>query len=134
MTYLVDTDYVVDWLKGRPAAIQLLTTLHHDDLAISHMSYGEIYEGIEYGRDRTAAERGFRQFLRGVTVLPTTHAIMRRFAQVRGQLRAQGQLIGDMDLLIAATALATNRTLVTRNQRHFARVPELRIYQAPAAL
>jgi tRNA(fMet)-specific endonuclease VapC len=133
MTYLVDTDYVVDWLKGRPEAVQLLTTLRRDGLAISHITYGEVYEGIEYGRDRTAIARGFRQFLRGVTLLPTTQPIMRRFAQVRGQLRAQGQLIGDMDLLIAATALATHRTLVTRNHRHFARVPGLSVYQQPAA-
>src|SRR6187402_3133952 len=111
MTYLVDTDYVVDWLKGRPDAVQLLSTLRHDGLAISHITYGEVYEGIEYGQNRTAIERGFRQFLRGVTVLPTTQPIMRRFALIRGRLRAQGLLIGDMDLLIAATALATNRML-----------------------
>src|SRR3712207_914572 len=99
MTYLVDTDYVVDWLKGRPAAVQLLTTLRRDGLAISHITYGEIYEGIYYGRDRRTAEQGFRQFLRSVSVVPTTHTIMRRFAAVRGQLRAEGQLIDDMDLL-----------------------------------
>ena len=132
MTYLVDTDYVVEWLKGRPAAVQLLTSLRPDGLAISHITYGEVYEGIEYGRDRVATEHGFRQFLRGVTILPTTQAIMRRFAQVRGQLRAQGQLIGDMDLLIAATALASNRTLVTRNRRHFDRVPGLAIHDTTA--
>jgi tRNA(fMet)-specific endonuclease VapC len=134
MTYLVDTDYVVDWLKGHPAAVQLLTTLRADGLAISHITYGEIYEGIYYGRDRTTAEQGFRQFLRAVSVLPTTHTIMRRFAQVRGQLRVQGHLIGDMDLLIAATALATDRTLVTGNRRHFDRVPGLTVYQPPVAI
>ena len=132
MTYLVDTDYVVEWLKGRPAAVQLLTSLRPDGLAISHITYGEVYEGIEYGRDQATTEHGFRQFLRGVTVLPTTQTIMRRFAQVRGQLRAQGQLIGDMDLLIAATALASNRTLVTRNRRHFDRVPGLAIHDTTA--
>jgi predicted nucleic acid-binding protein len=133
MTYLVDTDYVVDWLKGRPDAVQLLTTLRRDGLAISHNTYGEVYEGIEYGQNRTDIERGFRQFLRGVTLLPTTQPIMRRFAQVRGRLRAQGLLIGDMDLLIAATALATNRTLVTRNRRHFDRIPGLTLYGATTA-
>ncbi len=129
MTYLVDTDYVADWLKGRPAAVQLLTTLRQDGLAISDITYGEIYEGIYYGRDPKAAEQGFRQFLRRVTVLPTNRTIMRRFARLRGDLRAQGQLIGDMDLLIAATALAANLILVTRNRRHFKRIPGLSLHQ-----
>ncbi len=59
MTYLVDSDYVADWLKGRSAAIQLLTTLRQDGLAISDITYGEIYEGIYYGR-------GVRAVLRSV--------------------------------------------------------------------
>ena len=128
MSYLVDSDYVADWLKGRPDAVRLLTTLRTDGLAISVITYGEIYEGVYYGRDPAAAERGFRQFLRAVTVLPTTRTIMRRFARLRGDLRALGQLIGDMDLLIAATALAADLTLVTRNRRHFARIPDLRLH------
>jgi predicted nucleic acid-binding protein len=37
-------------------------------------------------------------------------------------------LIPDTDLLIAATALAENLTLVTRNVRHFNRIPELKLY------
>ena len=129
MTYLVDSDYVADWLKGRPDAVQLLTALRTDGLAVSDITYGEIYEGIYYGRDPTANERGFRQFLRRVAVLPTNRTIMRRFARLRGDLRARGQLIGDMDLLIAATALAADLTLVTRNRRHFERIPDLRLHR-----
>ena len=128
MTYLVDTDDVAAWLKGRPAAVQLLTTLRTDGLAISDITDGEISEGIDYGRDPTAAEQGFRHFLRRVTVLPTNRTSMRRFGRLRGALRAQGQLIGDMDLLIAATALAANLILVTRNRRHVERIADLRLH------
>jgi tRNA(fMet)-specific endonuclease VapC len=53
---------------------------------------------------------------------------MKRFAQIRGQLRRQGQLIGDMDVLIAATALHHGLVLVTANRRHFDRVPNLMVY------
>jgi tRNA(fMet)-specific endonuclease VapC len=58
-----------------------------------------------------------------------TDQIVERFARQRAALRRQGQLIPDMDLLIAATALEENLTLVTRNIRHFERIPELRLYQ-----
>jgi tRNA(fMet)-specific endonuclease VapC len=54
---------------------------------------------------------------------------MQRFARVRGELRRAGMIIGDFDLLIAATALHHKLTVVTRNVRHFQRIPELALYQ-----
>ena len=53
---------------------------------------------------------------------------MRRFARLRGELRQRGLLIPDPDILIAATALTHNLTLVTRNRRHFERIPDLPLY------
>jgi predicted nucleic acid-binding protein len=55
--------------------------------------------------------------------------IMTRFARIRGDLRRQGQSIGDLDLLIAATAIHHDLTLVTRNVRHYARIPDLKLHQ-----
>jgi predicted nucleic acid-binding protein len=130
MTYLVDTDVIADWLKGIQSARTLLPTLQPAGLAVSILPIGEIEEGIVYGYPQTAQAHaaGFRQFLRGVTVLPLTRRIMHRFAQVRGDLRQRGLIIGDFDIAIAATALHYNLSLVTRNTRHFQRVPGLTIY------
>jgi tRNA(fMet)-specific endonuclease VapC len=55
---------------------------------------------------------------------------MEVFARTRADLRRSGQLIADLDLLIAATALHHDLTLLTRNVRHFARIPGLRLYQS----
>lgn len=68
-------------------------------------------------------------FLQDVDVVPLDVAIMRRFARLRGGLRAAGKPISDFDLLIAATALQYNLILVTRNLRHFERIVDLSIYQ-----
>ncbi len=54
---------------------------------------------------------------------------MERFAQNRYLLQRQGNVIPDLDLLVAATALHHGLTLLTRNLRHFSRVPGLRLYQ-----
>jgi len=131
MTYLVDTDYVADYLGGMSWAQELLQVHAAEGLSISLMTLGEIYEGIEYGRDPQAADRVFRTFLSGVTVLSFNRVIMRRFAHIRGALRRQGQLIGDPDILIAATALHHDLILLTRNRRHFERIPDLRLMPAP---
>lgn len=128
MKYLIDTHWVASWLNARQEAVTLLSSLEPDGLAISQATYGEIYEGIYFGRDPKLTEAVFRRFLRSITVLPVNQTIWRRFAQIRGQLRRQGQLIGDMDVLIAATALHHGLELVTSNLRHFQRVPDLVIY------
>lgn len=130
MKYLVDTDWVVEYLKGRDPAVRVLDTMAPEDLAISLITYGEIYEGIYSGRDPKRAAQGFSQFLQGVEVIPVNKSMMRRFAQIRGQLRKSGQIIGDLDILIAATALYYDLTLITHNIRHFSRVPNLKLYQS----
>jgi predicted nucleic acid-binding protein len=129
MSYLVDTDRVASYLNGRPDAVTLLSSLRQDGLEISIITYGEIYDGIYASNDPRSKEASFLQFLRRVEVLPLTRTVMKRFARIRGQLRRQGQIIGDPDILIAATALQYDLTLVTRNLRHFGRISELSIYQ-----
>jgi predicted nucleic acid-binding protein len=132
VTYLVDSDYVADWLKGRNDAVALLSDLADQGLAISIITYGEIYEGIIYGQNPAALANVFRRLLRGVDVLPLNRSTMRRFAAIRGQLRAEGKIIGDPDILIAATALQHGHILVTRNVRDFARIAGLKIHRLEA--
>lgn len=126
MKYLVDTDRVVDYLKGRGEAVRLLRGLQPDGIGISIVSYGEIYEGIYYGSEPRTQEQGFRRFLGGVEVIPLNRPAMRRFARLRGKLRNEGMLVPDPDLLIGATALEHHLTLVTGNYEHFRRIPSLR--------
>ncbi len=128
MTYLIDTDVVAYWLKGRPEEITLLDSLAPHHLAVSLITYGEIYEGVYYGYDPKAHEQTFRQFLRGVKVVPLTKLIMRCFARIRGELRRKGNIISDNDIMIAATALHYHYPLLTYNRRHFERIPDLALY------
>ncbi len=51
---------------------------------------------------------------------------MQRFARIRGDLRQRGQLIGDPDILIATTALYYDLILLTRNKKHYQRIPLLK--------
>ncbi|MFN8592295.1 MAG: hypothetical protein U0031_12620 [Thermomicrobiales bacterium] len=60
---------------------------------------------------------------------PRLTPIMDDVANTRAAPRSGGHLIPDMDLLIAATAIQHDLTLVTRNRRHFARAPRLRLYR-----
>jgi tRNA(fMet)-specific endonuclease VapC len=130
MSYLVDTDWVIDYLKGVSTAVHLLDSLAHEGLYISLITYGEIYEGIYYGKNTIRHDQVFQHFLQGVSVLALSEDIMREFARIRGQLRSKGQMIGDADILIGATAIHHEMTLLTQNIRHFERIPHLQLYQS----
>jgi predicted nucleic acid-binding protein len=131
MSYLLETDRVVDWLKGRSDAVDLVGRLANNGVAISLITYGEIYDGIYHGHNPDQRERDFERFLRIVDIVPLTQPILRLFARERGRLRQQGQTVSDMDLLIAATAIHHQLVLVTRNLRHYSRVSGLQIYRDP---
>lgn len=127
MTTLVDSDIVIDHLRGQREARRFLAARLPHGLCICIIRYGEIYEGIYSGREAEHHELGFLAFLQDVTVEPLTLTIMREFARLRADLRAAGMLIPDPDLLIAATALDRGMPLATRNVRHFGRIPGLRL-------
>jgi tRNA(fMet)-specific endonuclease VapC len=97
-------------------------------LAISVIAYGEIIEGAHNSPQPLSHLTALREFLSGFDILPIDEATMEYFAEYRSRLRRQGMLIPDMDLLIASTASRFDLILLTRNQRHFRRIPELRFY------
>jgi len=129
MTYLVDSDYVADYLKGRAPATTLLDRLFPEGMAVSIVTYAAVHHGIHYGHHRVVSERGLRLFLRTTPVLGITRSIARQYARMRGDLARKGQLIDQPDLFIAATAIDHNLTLVTRNLKDYQRIPNLNIHQ-----
>lgn len=76
---LIDTDWVIDYLKGVERAGPLLDSLINEGISISLITYGEIFEGIYYGRNRKRHEQAFRAFLQVTSVLPLTENSMEIF-------------------------------------------------------
>lgn len=68
-----------------------------------------------------------REFLLSFEIVEIDLEICRIFARERGRLRAAGMLIKDFDLLIGASALRHNLTLLTNNRNHFGRMRGLHI-------
>jgi predicted nucleic acid-binding protein len=128
MSYLLDTDWAIEALGGRRGANTTLEELMSQGVAISWIAIGEIYEGAIGSPDSDAQFNLIRSFLQQLRILGLNDPIMVRFAEIRSHLRRQGQLIPDLDLLIAATALEHDLTLLTFNIRHFRRIPQLKLY------
>jgi predicted nucleic acid-binding protein len=131
MRYLIDTGWIVDYLYGNEDAQQLLASLEPDGVAISIITFLEIYEGIHLSRDPKHAEAIFRLLLQGLKVLPVTRTVAKRTAQVRSQLRRNRAQVTHraLDLIIAGTAQAYHLELVTRNTKDYNDVPDLMLYR-----
>ena len=130
MSHLVDTDWVADWLSGRPDAIVVLADFRRTGLAISTITYMETLEGIAGSPARYRAHQGFRAFLRGIRILVVSRAIAERAAEIRLDLRRQKRQVNEraLDILVAATAMEHDLTLVTRNIRDYSDIAGLRLY------
>ena len=127
MRYLVDTDWAIDHLHRVSRVVLRLEELASEGLGLSIISLAELYDGVLGSSDPQRDEQILRTFLSAVEVVNLDESICRIFAEERGRLRAAGTLISDFDLLIGATAIRHNLTLLTNNRRHFERMPDLNI-------
>jgi tRNA(fMet)-specific endonuclease VapC len=126
MRYLLDTNQIVHYLRQEQRVVDDLQSRKQEGLAVSVISVAELYEGVFRAIDPEAAEQVLRNFLSEVTVLPVDEEIGRVFGQERARLRQVGLIMSDLDLLIAATALHNDLTLLTADQA-FDRVQDLNV-------
>jgi tRNA(fMet)-specific endonuclease VapC len=127
LAHLIDTDCVIQHLNRVAAARSRLAAIREQGLALSVISLAELWEGVLFSRDPQRSEHSLQEFVSGVTVLGIDEETCRRFGRLRGSLRSRGKLVGDFDLLIAATALQHNLTLLSNNIRHFEQIEGLRL-------
>ena len=128
MRYLVDTDWAIDHLHRVSPVVLRLEELASEGLGLSIISLAELYDGVLGSGNPQRDEQFLGMFLSAVEVVHLDESIcLDIFAGERGRLRAAGTLISDFDLLIGATAIRHNLTLLTNNRRHFERMPDLNI-------
>jgi tRNA(fMet)-specific endonuclease VapC len=95
-------------------------------LSFSELSYYEVTRGLKAAQaTRQLAE--FEQFCQQHRILPFTHAAAVRAADIWADLKQHGQLIGEIDVLIAGVALSEGLAVVSHNTRHFARIAGLTV-------
>ncbi len=132
MAYLVDSDWVIDHLDQVPEATQLLARLAEQPIYVSIITYMEVFQGSLRAADPNNALANLRAFVEEVPILFITLAVAERCANLREELLRQGKRPNRraFDLLIAATALENDLTLVTRNVRDYKDIPSLRLESA----
>ena len=123
--YLLDTDTFIYLLKHDTHVEVSLRAVGADAVALSVITVAEVLHGAYYSANPTDSLRETRALINNFTVIPLDAAIADLFGQIKTSLRRNGQILPDFDLLIGATAIATERTLVSNNTQHFRRLQPL---------
>jgi predicted nucleic acid-binding protein len=114
--YLLDTTPLTAYLYNRQPAISLISPwIVNDEVATSILVYGEIIEHIKGSAQFATQRQQLKDLLAAIPPHFLTYPILERYADIRRSLRpplGKG-LIGDIDTLIAATALERRLTVVT---------------------
>lgn len=125
--YLLDTNMVIYIQRGVPSVLSRLTELGAQHVVLSSIVAAELAYGVEKSAYPERNRKVLALFLSEVRVLPWTQDAMWHFARHNHALRKSGQMIGELDLLIACHALALNAVCVTNNTREFERVEGLKL-------
>jgi tRNA(fMet)-specific endonuclease VapC len=127
MQYLLDTNIVSDSIQNPFGKVaKRITAEGRARVCVSILVAAELRFGAAKRRSRSLATR-IEQMLEFITVVPFAEPADRYYGHLRAALERDGLPIGGNDLLIAAHALALDCTLVTNNEREFARVASLKI-------
>jgi len=127
--YLLDTPILAAYLNNRPWVVSVISPwIIHHEVSTSILAYGEVTEYLRSATNPDERQEHLRRLLRSVYPFFVSYRIMERYADLRRQMRPPHGpgLIGDIDTLIAATALQRNLTVVTLDH-DFRRVPGLKV-------
>jgi predicted nucleic acid-binding protein len=129
----IDTTVLIDLVgsksKYREKALFKIDQLiqRNETLVTTRFNIAELYVGVERSANQKSEEQVIHHLLKFISVLEFDDMAARLFGQITAYLQTIGKPAGDMDVLIAATAMVSNHILITRNSKHFMNIPELMV-------
>ncbi len=127
MTYLLDTDTCSYIIKSPDLMRKRFDQLHAGDIAISAITWAELNSWIMLSAKPEQRLLSLQKMFAPVNIVPFTSTDATYHGAIRKHLKGQGQLIGALDMLIAAHAVSRGLIVVTNNTEHFSRIPQLKI-------
>lgn len=125
--YFLDTSVIIPYIRGSKETVDLIDNLK-GELISSYICLAELYEGIFRLKNKEDAEKNLLIFFHGLDeVISINEDISRNFGIIRTNLRQKGQIIEDLDILIAASCQVYQAVMVTANVKHFERIKNLQV-------
>ncbi|MCL1958189.1 MAG: type II toxin-antitoxin system VapC family toxin [Spirochaetes bacterium] len=126
MNYMLDTDTVSLIIRKYPSVIEKLIKHEDDEICISTITYAELC----YGLEKKGSVRLFNEIMsiiRKFTIVDFDNSQAELYGKIRVGLEKSGTPLGNMDMLIAASALAAGAILITHNTKHFSKINGLKV-------
>jgi len=125
--YLIDSDILIYFLKGKKEVIEKISQIPIDNLYISIINYTELIYGAYNSAKIEQNLKVIEPFLDNFKVLEFTKTSSLIFAKEKARLKKSGNIIADMDLMIASIAIENDCILISNNIKHFQRIQNLEL-------
>jgi tRNA(fMet)-specific endonuclease VapC len=124
--YLFDTNICIYFLKGLFNLDKKIENAGLSNCFVSEITIAELKFGAENSENQEKNRKTVDQFVNKFTIIPIFNSLD-VYAKEKSRLRKKGLPLDDFDLLIGATAISNNLTLVTRNVSDFERLKGIQI-------
>ena len=124
--YILGTDISSYLIRGDHETVTKKFSELYDSCAISSITAAELQYGAKKRNNKQLTQK-VKAFCDLVEIIPWDEDAAKAYAKLRVELETSGTPIGNMDMLIAASALARKAVLVTNNTEHFSRVKDLKL-------
>jgi tRNA(fMet)-specific endonuclease VapC len=127
-SYLLDTNICIYIMKSRPENLShILKKIKSEDIGISSITLSELEYGVYKSTQQEKNAINLLKFSVQFQTFQFDDKAARFYGKIRADLEKVGKIIGNMDMLIGAHALALQTTLVTNNEREFKRIKDLKL-------
>ena len=123
---LLDTNVVIAFFNGNKAVLKRLRA-EIDRIALSTLVVAELDYGAKASQKAKENLEKLHRLVDIVRVVPFDLECAKIFGTIKSKLRKLGKPTGEMDALIAATAMSHKGVLVTGNRRHFENIEGLKV-------
>jgi len=128
MKLLLDTNICIYIIKRKPVTVlERFRAYQIGDIGISSITLSELRFGVAKSEYRAKNAKALEEFTTPLEIVPFGEDAAFAYGEIRAALEKAGAVIGSMDMLIAAHAMALSVPLVTNNTREFARVSDLEV-------
>lgn len=126
--YMLDTNICIYIIKKKPLEIiEKFRSFSASEIGISSITLAELEYGVSKSQHVEKNREALAMFVSPLEILDFDSSASAVYGEIRAELEKTGNIIGSMDMLIAAHALSVNATLVANNIKEFERVKHLRV-------
>ena len=126
MKILLDTNICIHIInRGASDVVERFKAYKPGDIGVTVITAAELYSGVSKSSQLERNRSALIRFLASLEMIPFTTEAAEHYGKIKARLRSLGTMIGALDCLIAAQAIALKVPLVTNNTSEFKRVPDL---------